>query len=326
MKHIDENILIKYLLGECSTEDLEKINGCIGESKEEAHRFFKAEELYHLGKLENYMDEEVINRAQQKVHKRIQQEKKTNKRVFNLYTFIKYAAVIIFAVFAGNGIYWLIDTKENLLTVSTDEQIKDLILPDGTKVSLNKHSLIKYPQKFSKKNRKVYLEGEAFFEVAKNQHKPFIVKNEVMSVRVMGTVFNMKNVNSCKIAEATLVEGQIEVTANKNNGQVVLTPGQRAELNKTSGLLTVKQVDTKMDIAWHNNMISFKQANLQEISATLEQYYQKKIILSADMQLTKTYSGVLKKKPNIEEALEALQNTIPFNFKVSEDHILISPK
>ena len=325
MKLLNDEIIDKYLLGECSEEELQEINSCIKESKNNARRLFDAEELFCLGKNDYEIDEERIDQAQKKLFKKIREQQVPPKKTFHLYKFMQYAAILIATVFICGGIYFFNNREEDLLTASADDQIKSLTLSDGTNVWLNQHSTLKYPQEFTGRQRVVILEGEAYFEVSKNEHKPFIVKNEAMNVRVLGTVFNLKNDKSCHTAEATLVEGQIEVTSNLHNGNVVLSPGQRAELNKSNGLLTVKQVNAKIDVAWHNDMISFRKANILDICQTLEKIYNIKIILSSDIQSDKTYTGSLKKRSDIESMLNSLQNAVPFTYKIKNNHVFISP-
>lgn len=147
-----------------------------------------------------------------------------------------------------------------------------------------------------------------------------------MRVRVLGTIFNFKCNKSCRIAEATLIEGEIEVKGNREEGQIILTPGQRAELNKNNGRLTVKQVDAKLDAVWHDNLIPFQKADIFTIAKALERFYDVKIILSPDIQANRTYSGVLRKKSNIESVLKSLQNSIPIDYKIVGNNIFISPK
>ena len=201
-----------------------------------------------------------------------------------------------------------------------------LVLADGTKIWLNAESSLVFPVEFSGNKRQVILKGEAYFEVTKNRHKPFTVQSDAIRVRVLGTTFNLKSDKRCRIAEATLIEGEIEVKGNKEEGQIILTPGQRAELNKNNGRLTVKQVDAKLDAVWHDNLIPFQKADIFTITKALERFYDVKIILSPDIQTGKTYSGVLKRKSNIESVLKSLQNSIPIDYKIVGNNIFISPK
>ena len=211
-----------------------------------------------------------------------------------------------------------------MIAVASEGNVEEIVLPDGTKVWLNQSAVLKYPREFSDKERNVYLEGEAYFEVTKNRHKPFTVESDAMRVRVLGTTFNFKCDKRCRIAEATLIEGEIEVKGNKDEGQIVLAPGQRAELNRNSGRLTVKQVDAKLDAVWRDNLIPFNKANIFTITKALERFYDVKIILSPDIRSDKTYSGVLKKKSTIESVLKSLQNSIPIEYKIVGNNIFIS--
>ena len=199
-----------------------------------------------------------------------------------------------------------------------------LTLSDGTKVWLNSQSKIRYPVIFNDITREVYLEGEAYFEVTKNRHKPFTVESDALRVRVLGTTFNFKCDKRCRIAEATLIEGEIEVKGNKDEGQIVLAPGQRAELNRNSGRLTVKQVDAKLDAVWRDNLIPFNKANIFTITKALERFYDVKIILSPDIRSDTTYPGELMKKTNIESVLKSLLNSKPIEYKIVGNNIFIS--
>ena len=125
---------------------------------------------------------------------------------------------------------------------------------------------------------------------------------------MLGTTFNFKCDKSHKLAEATLIEGEIEVRGNHDEGMIILSPGQKAELNKTTRRLVVKQVDAKLDAVWHNDLIPFEQADIFAIKSD------------------KTYSGVLKKKDNIESVLQSLDNSIPINYKIVGDNIFISSR
>ena len=288
------------------------------------------EEIYHLGKFDQYANEQRILRAEKQLYKKLDEEKSKQKITLNMQRWMKYAAMIaVILVIGGGAGYWLYQNGNNqqmMVAVANEGIVKEVILPDGTKVWLNNSATLKYPREFSEKERNVYLDGEAYFEVTKNRHKPFTVQSDAMRVRVLGTTFNFKSDKNCRIAEATLIEGEIEVKGNKEEGQIILAPGQRAELNKNNGRLTVKQVNAKLDAVWHDNLIPFQQADIFTISKALERFYDVKIILSPDIQADKTYSGVLKRKSNIESVLKSLQNSIPIDYKIVGNNIFISPQ
>ena len=331
MNNLSEEIINKYLTGQCSEEELVEVNTWMKESEENARQLFRMEEIYHLGKFDQYANEQRILRAERRLNKKLDEEKrKQRKTALNMQHWMKYAAMIAVILVIGGGVgYWLYQNgndQQMMVAVANEGIVKEIILPDGTKVWLNNSATLKYPREFSEKERNVYLDGEAYFEVTKNRHKPFTVQSDAMRVRVLGTTFNFKCDRHCRIAEATLSEGEIEVKGNKEEGQIILAPGQRAELNKNNGRLTVKQVNAKLDAVWHDNLIPFQKADIFTISKALERFYDVKIILSPDMKADKTYSGVLKKKSTIESVLKSLQNSIPIDYKIVGNNIFISPK
>ncbi len=330
MSNLSEDIINKYLTGQCSEEELVEVNAWMKESEENARQLFRMEEIYHLGKFNQYADRKQMARAEKQLYKKLDEEKRKQNKILRMHRWMKYAAMIaVILVIGGGSGYWLYQNGNNqhmMVAVANEGIVKEIILPDGTKVWLNNSATLKYPREFSEKARNVYLDGEAYFEVTKNRHKPFTVQSDAMRVRVLGTTFNFKCDKNYQIAEVTLIEGEIEVKGNKEEGQIILAPGQRAELNKNNGRLTVKQVDAKMDAVWHDNLIPFQKADIFTISKALERFYDIKIILSPDMRADKTYSGVLKKKSTIESVLKSLQNSISIDYKIVGNNIFISPK
>ena len=330
MSNLSEDIINKYLTGQCSEEELVEVNAWMKESEENARQLFRMEEIYHLGKFNQYADRKQMARAEKQLYKKLDEEKRKQNKILRMHRWMKYAAMIaVILVIGGGSGYWLYQNGNNqhmMVAVANEGIVKEIILPDGTKVWLNNSATLKYPREFSEKERNVYLDGEAYFEVTKNRHKPFTVQSDAMRVRVLGTTFNFKCDKNYRIAEVTLIEGEIEVKGNKEEGQIILAPGQRAELNKNNGRLTVKQVDAKMDAVWHDNLIPFQKADIFTISTALERFYDIKIILSPDMRADKTYSGVLKKKSTIESVLKSLQNSISIDYKIVGNNIFISPK
>ena len=330
MNNLSEDILMRYLTGECSDKDFARVNAWIKESDDNARRLFRMEEVYHLGRHDSFPDQKKVARAEARLYKKLAQEDAHSRKVIRMHQWMRYAAIIVLALMIGTGggyLYYQADPTRNMITASsTDGKVKEVMLPDGTKVWLNQSATLRYPKEFSESERDVYLDVEAYFEVTKNRRCPFVVESEAMRIKVLGTTFNFKCDKSHKLAEATLIEGEIEVRGNHDEGMIILSPGQKAELNKTTRRLVVKQVDAKLDAVWHNDLIPFEQADIFVITRTLERFYDVKIILSPDIKSDKTYSGVLKKKDNIESVLQSLDNSIPINYKIVGDNIFISSR
>lgn len=327
MSKLNEDIIIRYLENRCSEEDFVLINEWMKESDENANELFRMEEVYQLGKLPADTGE-LVAKAERRLGKRLDQEKQQKQKAFRLRNAWRYAAALVAVVVMAAGFTYYLsqEEKEELIVASaTHGQVREMILPDGTKVWLNQSSQLRYPRNFRGKERQVYLEGEAYFEVARNHEKPFTVGSPAMDVRVLGTSFNIKCRPGTGIAETTLIEGEVEVKEKMDKGKITLLPGQKAVLNRVTGRMQVKQVDAKMEIVWHNDLIPFEKSSIFQIAAVLERFYGVKIILSPHVDSTATYSGVLKKKDSIESVLNSLRNSIPFNYKkVDDNNIFIS--
>ena len=186
------------------------------------------------------------------------------------------------------------------------------------------NSILKYPEHFTKEKRELHLTGEAYFEVTKNKHKPFTVQSSAMNVQVLGTKFNFKTPSNGRIVETSLIEGEIKVSGNNNEGAITLSPGQKVELNTVTKQMKVSETNAALDAIWHNNLIPLKNADIFDIAEVLEKVYGVKIILSPDISPSTTYSGVLKRKDSIEDVLRILQNTIHLQYKIHQETIFIS--
>lgn len=300
MSKLNEDIIIRYLENRCSEEDFVLINEWMKESDENAGELFRMEEIYQLGKFP-FEEENLVAKAERRLGRRLEQENQKRQEVFKLKSVLRYVAAIVGVIVLAAGLaYWFRNKAEELVVASAAHgQVREMLLPDGTKVWLNQSSVLKYPRAFEGKERHVYLDGEAYFEVTRNHEKPFTVKSQAMDVRVLGTSFNIKCRPDNSFAETTLVEGEVEVKDKSDKGRITLLPGQKAVLNRVTGRMQVKQVDPKMEIVWHNDLIPFEKSSIFQIAAALERFYGVKIILSPDVDSTNTYSGVLKKKDNI---------------------------
>lgn len=325
---LNEEIMVRFLTGECTEEELRGVNTWLEESDENVRELFRIEEIYHLSKLSKTAGEAETGKAEKALFKRLEKEETQRTKVRRMHSWVRYAALFtgVFLI-AGLGHYIYREYSEvsNLVAVTAQDEIKELTLPDGTKVWLNKHTTLKYPRTFSNKGRDIYMEGEAYFEVVRDQQRPFIVKSDAMQVRVLGTTFNLKSERMNHSAVATLVKGEIEVKGNRDEGMIVLSPGQMAELNGVTRRLVVKQVDTAIE-KWHTNEFDFNKADIFTVARTLENSYNVKIILSPAMDSSKTYSGPLKRKDSLEEMLKQVQNSIPIEYKIVGNSVFLSPK
>ena len=201
-----------------------------------------------------------------------------------------------------------------------------LTLADGTVMRLNSDTRVRFPNTFVGVERRVFLDGEAYFEVARQtgKHK-FTVESKLMTVVVHGTIFNMKSYDQATVAETSLIEGEVLVESGDDDSKIILLPGQKAIVEESSHKMVVKETNSLMDGIGRNNMVPFQNATIQDIAKVLEDLYHVKIEVRKDIDLTHTYSGMIEKKEKLEDVMKTLQNSIPIRYKIESDKVLIEP-
>ncbi len=195
-----------------------------------------------------------------------------------------------------------------------------LTLADGTTVWVNSHSELRFPSSFVGNERRVFLTGEAYFEVAKDASKPFYVQTEDAEIQVLGTHFNLASYG--KNSKTSLAEGRVQMTVDDHS--VVIAPGQSAQW--TNGALKVKNTNLQKDLAWKNNEFYFKEDNIIQITQQLKLWYDLDVSLSKDISLTETYTGEIRRDVRLSEVLTMLEFVSDLDFRLNKNKLLITKK
>lgn len=198
-----------------------------------------------------------------------------------------------------------------------------IILPDGTKVWLNASSELKFPASFSQsKQRSVELSGEAYFEVAKNKMKPFIVRSNGQEIEVLGTHFNVNSYMDEKVTKTTLLEGAIKLSQLKGNNPAsyVLRPGQQAIAGNS---IVIRNVDALDAIDWKNGMFIFNKESLESIMRKLSRWYDVDVVFEDEKLKSKLLGGTVSRFSTVTEVLEVLELTELAHFKIKGRSIMV---
>lgn len=179
-----------------------------------------------------------------------------------------------------------------------------LILSDGTKVWLNAISSLKYPAEFKGQKRSVELTGEAYFEVAKNREKPFVVNIGKAKVEVLGTHFNIMAYHDEKNTAITLLEGTVKVSANEIAKGKVLSPGQQASIGKDD-FISVDRVNVDQSVAWKNGYFQFNRNNIHDVMKQLSRWYDIDVEFEKDMPRYELV-GRIRRSVNLSQVLKIL--------------------
>lgn len=197
-----------------------------------------------------------------------------------------------------------------------------VVLPDGTKVWLNASSSLYFPAQFTGQERGVRLKGEAYFEVAKHSTMPFKVHVNEMSVKVLGTHFNIMAYEDEQNINTTLLEGAVEVSSQFYNK--ALKPGQQAKLDRSTGLIGVRNVASDEAIAWKNGNFVFADDNIETIMRKISRWYDVDVQYIGNLS-DKSFTGSISKYEQVSEVLKMLELTGTIHFKVKGRGITVMP-
>lgn len=207
-----------------------------------------------------------------------------------------------------------------------------IVLSDGTKVWLNAGSQLVYPSVFMRKDRKVMLVGEAYFNVAKNKEKPFIVHTSEMDVQVLGTKFDVSAYPEDDFVETILEEGSVGLDIKgkgmmEHDKQILLSPNQKLSLNKENLETTVRIVDVSMYTSWKEGILKSQSEDLIRLLKKIERYYNIQISLRDPLVAGYKISGKLDLEKSPEEVLNIIKLTVPIDWtKKSNGDFIIMKK
>ena len=224
-----------------------------------------------------------------------------------------------------------IEIQENRLTYSAEPTTSEripcntletprggeylLTLSDGTRVWLNAASQLRYPVKFSDKQRTVYLLGEAYFEVAPDASHPFTIISGPAEITVLGTRFNLQAYPEEDIV-TTLVSGAVQMSEKVSGQSVQLVPGEQGRLTKTNGDITKQQVDTRLYTAWQEGRIIFRDMRLEELFTILSRWYDLEVFYLQPEVKDIRFTGDIDKMERFEDILHIIEQNRRVRFKI----------
>lgn len=242
----------------------------------------KNEALYAFWNTQNVeFSRQEIDKSLSKVYGKIGQEKEQRREGRArkiLVSSLKYAAaVVLLAVTAVTSWYLTREEYSNIAMIedytATGER-KTVILPDGTQVQVNSSTVLIYPERFTGDSRTVFLQGEAMFDVVKNDRQPFTVRSGAVAVTALGTEFNVSAYSEEENVKATLLEGKVRVECGGENGNTyILAPGEQVLYSKGSGISSKNTVETDDVMAWTDGIMVFRGATIEDVLKTLHRKF-----------------------------------------------------
>lgn len=310
---MDRELLYNFFKGNATLDEGMKIKAWVEASEENECTFYKERELFNTLLLHDPLPEKKSSVFNFSIFKKIKSDG------------LKIAVVVILTLTFSHLYQGYKNRRDDVImsTVSVPAgQRTHLTLPDGTTVWLNARTTMQYPSSFNKKQRVVILQGEAYFDVKRDEDKPFVVQTSTCDVEVLGTKFNVNAYPELEKFEATLMHGSVKVIPKANPSQVViLKPEHKLSLEK--GKLSVIRVEDFDSYRWKEGLICFTDESFHNIMKDFEKYYGVKIVMENGKVGESHFTGKFRLSDGIDYALRILQGNIKFRYeKDSEKQII----
>jgi ferric-dicitrate binding protein FerR (iron transport regulator) len=356
MSSINETKITHFLAGHASEEEANEILQWKNESQENRKTFQEMETAYNVSEIIMNPEKYDANESYLKISSNNINEEHGSFQI-NLRHVIGYAAAILvtasLTIFTSNYFTPKHPDVNQVVynSIETSSGAKSLVtLEDGTKIWLNAHSKLIYPNRFVGGQRIVKLEGEGYFEVAKEKTRPFRVETSGLSINVLGTTFNLKSYPEEGLIETTLIEGEIVlnkiIEGQEDQNLLRLKPNQKATFVKKDGLLLTDEIhaanipvteieqrsseklviaeiaDLEPVVAWKDDRMVFKNETFESIAVKLGRRYNARFDFIDKEVKQYRFSGVFE-EISIDQALKALQFASQFSFEINQDVITI---
>jgi len=334
-ENISDELIFKVLSNEASESEKKILADWVDSSPKNKRIFLRIEQLWKES--EGVGDYYKINQKQawDNVYKNIAPKRRSQI----LLPLLKIAAIVAIAYLLGGLTMYLHPKPQLAMSLASKEiHVKaplgsktEVELSDGTKVWLNSGSEVRYPVIFDRNQRDIYLVGEAYFEVEKNKECPFFVHTGEVDIRVLGTSFNVKSYPEEGLVETTLVEGLVNINKKGSSEQLELKPNEKATFinnpekfsdNAGQQFIVTKDIDTELYVSWKSGMLIFKREKFKDLAIKLERWFNVRITVSNKKLTEERVTGVFQNE-SVEQALDALQISVPFTYKIDRNNIII---
>ncbi|TKG93566.1 DUF4974 domain-containing protein [Puteibacter caeruleilacunae] len=319
----DYTLIAKVLSEEASTQEQERFEQWLNESTHNQSEFTHIRHIFEQADAQIKMDLFSKKEGWKEVHQRISPQKSITRTIKYSWRSIASIAATILLVVSLSVIYYFNNQEEyHLRSVQsqTASIIPSVSLPDGTNVSLNSSSTLKYPEEFSRDTREVFVEGEAFFDVEPDKNKPFIIRAGNSLIRVLGTSFNVRAIPGQDTVEVIVRTGRVELISEAGTEKeklVTLNKGEVGTYSAKSKRVQKRQNKNINYLSWKTHRLIFKETPLTEVVKHIEAVYHVDLSIADDHIKTKKLTAQFDQQP-LSFVLKVISMTFP-DVKVTYD-------
>ena len=312
-----DNLIVSYLGGKASEDEILKLESWIRESDENQKYFVQCKNIWESTAGFPISTDKALAKVLSQINGR--------HKGLTLWQIAQRIAAILFIpllisllwLYSGNEFKRLNSNITYNKVVAAFGTFSELELPDGSKVWLNAGSTLQYPDKFSNDNRIVHLVGEAYFEVHSNESIPFLVSTPYFTVKATGTKFNVRAEKNFLTPSVTLIEGKVAVQKNssgKSNGLItMLQPQQHMTYDTLSSHFTIQTEDPYKHFAWKDGKLVFRNDNISEVARRISLQYNVDIEIKGDEIKKYRYRATFENEP-LSELLRLLKISSPIDY------------
>jgi len=328
--HID--LIVKYLSGDITHDEIIKLESWIGERTVNRNLFNEYKKVWeNLGKVADIAGIDVQKEWKKLEGKmnfpgsiRISRHRPAVERNFTFW-FTRIAAILIIGLFLSITVI-LINRNARYISCTTETTTMIAQLPDGSQVTLNTGSSLKYQKKFGKDQRMVELTGEAYFEVSPDQSRPFIVNTDKIKIQVLGTSFNVNAYKDNAVIEVVVNTGQVAVTKEGEiTERIILKSGNRGIFNKSDQSLKLSIIENPNFLSWKTRQFMFEDRSLEEIILTINRIYNSNILITSDSLKDKRVTASFNNQ-SLEAILNVLAATLDLDIRENNGEIILLKK
>jgi ferric-dicitrate binding protein FerR (iron transport regulator) len=320
--HNEFNSLVsRHLSGELTPEEEQRFHEMLQQDPEKQTRLEEYQKIWESVGFASYGESYDLDSEWKLMQEKLPgiNSGTTPVRSILFYTYRIAAALVVGLLFAFAWIYGtrIAGTQQVVATNSPVE----IILEDGTEVTVNRHSRIRYSKRFSGSERKVYLAGEAWFDVAGDSLKPFVIDVGLAMVKVLGTSFNVNAYRENRAVEITVESGVVSLTAKQDQKeQIVLRAGNSGTYNKENKELKLIPSSNPNNISWKTRELYFDSSSLQEVADLVNQVYNANLVI-VNPELASCPITVTFRDQTLDAVLHVLEMTLDLEISRSDDEI-----
>jgi transmembrane sensor len=353
-------LIVKYLDNEISGEELNELLKWIKDDSQNFRYFIEMKDIWYSSERVD-SDESTGEKALLRFRNKYPENANSFFRSKKLISFtVQIAATLLLAFLLNYSWHWLTGRNETRSYAEKGYaqvyipkgQKGQITLNDGTRVWLNSNSVLTYPSGFGTASRKIILDGEAYLEVAKDPAHPFFVETSSVTLRVLGTSFNVKCYSKENTVETTLIEGSLEILSG-NSGirrmkKVTLKPNEKAVFQKINNQISVDVLDipgqklksrnrrieklpisiTQVEsiISWKDNHLIFRDESFEEIAKKMESWYGVDIRIEDAKLKSYRFTGKFIYNETIDQVMEVISRTTPLRYSLNKNTLVIQSK